>query len=76
MTERKKGYVILLKNMKASSLVINFMIFTSKYILKLSPGWPYLWIGATKHLNKDTFLSQTFKVQEGKVVLFFVIFGP
>ena len=37
MTERKKGYVILLKNMKASSLVINFIIFQPNYFLK----WPH-----------------------------------
>ena len=38
--------------------------------------WPYLRIGATKHKNKGTFFSPTFKVREGKVVLVLSFSAP
>ena len=38
--------------------------------------WPYLGIGATKHKNKGTFFSPTFKVREGKVVLVLSFSAP
>ena len=67
----QKGICVLLKNMKASSKVINFIIFQPNYILKLSPGHNFDWMAISpdrshEALKKDTSFLNLFKFKKGK----------